>query len=112
MAAALKPNVYYVLLALRAGPRHGLAITRDVLKFSDGEMRLWPATLYGTLQHLSDAKWIEEIHPTDAKRRPDSSERKRYYGLTPAGRQVLDAETQRLTSLVQLARRVARKSSA
>jgi DNA-binding PadR family transcriptional regulator len=109
---AIKPNAYYILLSLRRGPRHGLAITRDVLEFSGGETRLWPATLYGSLQDLSDRGWIEEIHTDDEKRRPDASERKRYYGLTKAGRAAVDAETRRLSDLVRLARAVARRGSA
>lgn len=108
----MKPNSYYILLSLGRGPRHGLAITRDVLEFSGGETRLWPASLYGTLQDLADRGWIEEIRVDDEKRRPDSSERRRYYGLTRAGRAAADAETQRLADLVRLARGVARKGSA
>jgi DNA-binding PadR family transcriptional regulator len=108
----MKQNAYYILLSLTRGPRHGLAITRDVIEFSGGETRLWPAALYGTLQDLADRGWIEEIHPSDEKRRPDASERKRYYGLTKAGRAAAEAETQRLAGLVRLARSAARRGQA
>jgi DNA-binding PadR family transcriptional regulator len=107
MADTLKPHWYYMLLSLAGGPRHGLAIARDVREFSGDRVRLWPATLYGSLQELGDLGWIEEIG--DSARRPDASERKRYYGLSRAGRAVLDAETQRLADLVKLARGVARR---
>ena len=49
MNRELKLRHYLVLLALAAGARHGLAIARDVQQLSDGGVRLWPATLYGTL---------------------------------------------------------------
>jgi hypothetical protein len=41
----LKPRWYHILLSLSAGPRHGLAIARDVRRSSGGQIRLWPATL-------------------------------------------------------------------
>lgn len=103
----MKPHVYHILLSLSAGDRHGLAIARAVRESSQSRIRLWPATLYGSLEELADAGWIEEIE--DASRRPDASERKRYYGITRSGRAAFDAETQRLSDLVRLARHVARR---
>ena len=58
--------------------------------------------LYGALEDLCDRGWIEEL--TDARRRPDDSERKRYYRLTRAGRAVAAGETERLAVLVRVAR--------
>jgi DNA-binding PadR family transcriptional regulator len=55
----MKPRDYYVLLALVDEPRHGLAIARFVQQVSDDAMRLWPATLYGTLDELATRGWIE-----------------------------------------------------
>ena len=96
----LKPRYYYVLLALAHGAHHGLAIARDVRLLSAGAVRLWPATLYGTLDDLAERGWIEELaeHPVD------ESEKKRFYTLTRAGRQILGDETERLATLVKLAR--------
>jgi DNA-binding PadR family transcriptional regulator len=96
----LKGAVYYVLLALAGGARHGLAVARDVQQLSGGGVRLWPATLYGTLDELVERGWIEEMSQPPA----DESERKRFYQLTRAGRQVLGAETQRLAAVVKVAR--------
>jgi DNA-binding PadR family transcriptional regulator len=107
MSEMLKPHWFYMLLALAAGPRHGLAVAREVQELSGGRVRLWPATLYGSLLELADRGWVEEID--DGARRPDASERKRYYALTRAGHAVLDAETQRLADLVRIARGLARK---
>jgi DNA-binding PadR family transcriptional regulator len=101
--SGLKPHWYYILLALAEGDRHGLAIARDVLAQSDGRVRLWPAMLYGSLEDLADRGWIEALD--DARRRPvDESERKRFYRLTRAGRAAVAAETERLASLVHVAR--------
>jgi DNA-binding PadR family transcriptional regulator len=99
----VKPHWYYILLALAEGERHGLAIAREVTALSDGGMRLWPAMLYGSLEDLAERGWIEALD--DARRRPaDESERKRFYKLTRVGRSVLTAETERLSSLVHVAR--------
>ena len=102
--ATLKPHAFYILLALADGERHGLAIARDVQTLSDGEVRLWPATLYGTLDDLRARKWIEELpeHPAE------ESERRRYYRLTKAGRAALAEEAERLGRLARLARARAR----
>jgi DNA-binding PadR family transcriptional regulator len=96
----LKPHFFYILLALAEGDRHGLAIARDVQSLSDGAIRLWPATLYGSLEELRTRKWIEELdeHPEE------ESERRRYYRLTRSGQQVLAAEAERLGRLARLAR--------
>ncbi len=100
---SLKPHWFYILLALAEGDRHGLGIARAVQTLSDGRVRLWPATLYGSLDELRQRKWIEEL----SRRRDqleDESERKRYYRLTRAGRQILTAEADHLGRLARLAR--------
>jgi DNA-binding PadR family transcriptional regulator len=98
----LKTQWYFILLALAAGDRHGLAIAREVLALSEGAVRLWPVTLYGSLQELCDRGWIAELA---ADRRPaDESERRHFYRITRAGRAALAAETDRLAGLVRVAR--------
>jgi DNA-binding PadR family transcriptional regulator len=100
---SLKTHWYYILLALAAGDRHGLAIAREVLGLSEGRVRLWPATLYGALEELCERGWIEELD--EARGRPaEESERRRYYRISRAGRAALSAETERLAGLVRLAR--------
>jgi DNA-binding PadR family transcriptional regulator len=105
--AGLKPRFYYVLLALAGGARHGLAIARDVEQLSEG-LRLWPATLYGTLDELVERRWIRELddHPAD------ESEKKRFYMLTKSGHSALAAETDRLSSVVRAARTRLRRTGA
>ena len=86
------------------------AIARDVHTLSAGQVRLWPATLYGSLEELCERELIEEL--VDAPERPpDESERRRYYRITRAGRGMLAAETERLAGLVRIARSRARRRS-
>jgi DNA-binding PadR family transcriptional regulator len=99
----LKPHWFYILLALAHGDRHGLGIAREVQTLSDGRVRLWPATLYGSLDDLRRRRWIEELSDPDL-RPEDESERKRYYRLTRTGRQVLTAEAEHLGRVARLAR--------
>jgi DNA-binding PadR family transcriptional regulator len=99
----MKRQWYFVLLSLAGGDRHGSGIMREVLDLTDGELRLWPATLYGSLEELSDQGWIEEL--AGSGHRPEGeSERKRFYRLTVSGRQVLGEETERLAAIVREAR--------
>jgi DNA-binding PadR family transcriptional regulator len=96
----LKPNVFHVLLSLADDDQHGYGIMQEVLDRTDGKVRLWPATLYGTLKRLMDDDLIEE-----SDERPDQDDaRRRYYRLTKLGRRVLTAECRRLEELVSVIR--------
>lgn len=97
----LKPQSFHILLALADGAQHGYGIRSSVEARTGGTVRLWPATLYGTIRRLSDEGFIEELAGAED---PDDDARRRYYRLTPAGRDVLRAETERLQSLVDAAR--------
>jgi DNA-binding PadR family transcriptional regulator len=85
------------VLALLDGELHGYALMRRVGDLSDGEVRMGPGTLYGTLNRLvSDGLIVE----TTDRRDRDDTERRRYYELTPAGRTVALDELTRLSTLV------------
>jgi DNA-binding PadR family transcriptional regulator len=99
----MKSRVYLILLALAEDDLHGLGIARAVDELSDGTTRLWPATLYGSLEDLVSTGWIVELD--DPLRRPaDESDKKRFYRLASAGRRALASETERLGALVKVAR--------
>jgi DNA-binding PadR family transcriptional regulator len=99
----VKNRVYLILLALADSDLHGLGIARAVQELSDGQTRLWPASLYGTLDELTESGWIEELD--DPRQRPaDESEKKRFYRLTRAGHRALAVETERLAALVKMAK--------
>jgi len=74
-----------------------------VLAQTDGALHLWPATLYGALEQLSDAGLVEEIAEPD-ERPPGESERRRYYRLTASGRAALATEIRRVETIARLAR--------
>ena len=95
----LKPHWFHVLLSLADQEQHGYGIMQEVLERTGGKVRLWPATLYGTLKRLIEAELIEESDERPAPELDDA--RRRYYRLTPLGRRVLDAECERLQELVR-----------
>lgn len=98
----LKPQWFHILLALAGGEQHGYAIMQDVLNRTMGKVRLWPATLYGSIKRLIEAGLIEESDERPAPELDDA--RRRYYRLTEMGKQVLDAECDRLQELVRTIR--------
>lgn len=95
----LKPHWFHVLLSLADREQHGYGIMQEVLERTGGKVRLWPATLYGTLKRLIDAELIEESDERPAPELDDA--RRRYYRLTRLGRRVLAAESERLEDLVR-----------
>jgi DNA-binding PadR family transcriptional regulator len=98
--AALTPAVFHILLSLSGGERHGYGILKDVLRQTDGAVRLGPGTIYGTLQRLMDSGWVEETDgPATAV-----DERRRHYRLSKAGRRALEDEVRRMEGLVRVAR--------
>src|SRR5438309_10278711 len=96
----LKSNWFHILVSLIGGEQHGYGIMQDVLERTGGKVRLWPATLYGSLKRLIDKGLIAESGDRPARELDDA--RRRYYKLTPLGRQVLDLESQRLKDLVRV----------
>ena len=98
----LKPHWFHVLLSLADQDQHGYGIMQEVLERTSGKVRLWPATLYGTLKRLIDEDLIEESDQRPAAELDDA--RRRYYRLTRLGRRVLVAESQRLEDLVRVIR--------
>jgi DNA-binding PadR family transcriptional regulator len=90
----LTPTVFYMLLALADGEKHGYAIMQAVDKETQGQMQIRTGSLYGSIRRMSEAGLIEET-----SERPDpelDDERRRYYGLTGFGRRVLTAEAARI----------------
>ena len=96
----LKPKILHILLALAEGPRHGYSIMQEVAARTDGQVRVWPAGMYGALRELEDQDLIVE---TD-KRPSDDDERRRYFVLTALGTRVLGGEVRRLEAIVDHAR--------
>jgi DNA-binding PadR family transcriptional regulator len=100
----LTPVVLHILLSLadeRQG-KHGYAVAREVEELTEGQIRMGPGTLYGSIQRMLEASLIEERH---ARATANDDERRRYYRITAFGRRVLELEVTRLAHVVAIARR-------
>jgi DNA-binding PadR family transcriptional regulator len=97
----LTPAVFYILLALAMGDKHGYQIMKQVKHDSQGRVTMGSGTLYGSLKRMLADGLLEE-----AGDRPDPAlddERRRYYRVTELGRRAFLAELQRYREVVSLA---------
>jgi len=99
----LHTNWFHILLSLVGCEQHGYGIMQEVLQRTDGAVRLWPATLYGSLKRLIADGLIEESDERPAPELDDA--RRRYYKLTRLGRRALELECERLEAMVRMARK-------
>ena len=95
-ALPLTPPVFHILLALSPEERHGYGIMQDVELQTCGELQMGPGTLYGCLKRMLAAGLIEESASDD--------ERRRYYRITPLGREAVRAEARRLATALHAAK--------
>jgi DNA-binding PadR family transcriptional regulator len=79
-----------VLLALSDGPKHGYAISADVLEHTG--VQLGPGTLYGSLVKLVERGLAAPL-PSDDRRRP--------YEITAAGRAALATQLASWSRIVE-----------
>ena len=93
---------FHILVALADQDRHGYAIMQDVASRTDGQLKLSPGTLYGSIKRLLAAGLILEIDEPRGQSTDD--ERRRYYRITKFGREVAQAEADRLANLLRQAR--------
>ena len=93
---------FNILLSLAGEDLHGYAIMRQVEQQTCGRVRLGPGTLYGSLRSLLEASLIEELD--DSSDSEGSSERRRYYRLTPAGLKLVRSEVEGLAHTLRVAR--------
>jgi len=80
---------------------------KEVKALSKGRIHFSTGTLYGAIRRLLEQGWIKratdpEPNPTDRKRKA--------YALTDKGRKVLNAEVERLRSLLTTAEQRASES--
>ncbi len=98
----LTPAMFHMLLALAGDDLHGYAILKEVELRTGGKVRLSTGTLYGIIKRLLNAGLIVELRSRPAESEDD--ERRRYYRLTPQGRQVATAEAERMDEILSVAR--------
>jgi len=94
--------MFHVLLALAGEDLHGYAILKEVGLRTAGKVRLSTGTLYGIIKRLLSDGLIAELRARPAEREDD--ERRKYYRLTPLGRQVAAAEAERMDEVLAIAR--------
>jgi DNA-binding PadR family transcriptional regulator len=99
----LREPTFYILLSLAGGKKHGYAILKDVEYLSQGKVRLSTGTLYEGLARLLEQNLIERV--PDQKKNGQSTQihpgkPRKAYLLTSFGKEVLEAETHRLRTLV------------
>lgn len=85
----LTESMFYVLMALCAGPMCGIDIADFIDKRTAGRLRIGPATLYTILGKFEKEKYIQEISVDG---------RKRTYQITGKG---IDAYREELSRLKQ-----------
>ena len=80
---------FYILLCLQQ-PNHGYGIVQRVEQMTDGEIRLTPGTMYGSLSKMEKDGLIFFVR---------EEEKRKIYQITELGRQVLDLELKRIERL-------------
>jgi len=84
-----------ILSLIEERRRHGYEISKLIEARSDGALRFNVASLYPLLYRLERRRWIEGRWVEKAGQR-----RRRYYQLTPEGREVLAAQRSRWRAFV------------
>ena len=80
---------FYILYCLQQ-PNHGYGIVQTVEKLTDGEIRLAPGTMYGSLSKMEKDGLIRFVR---------ESEKRKIYHITPLGTEVLELELKRIRRL-------------
>ena len=80
---------FYILLCLQS-PNHGYGVVQMVEKMTDGEIRLSPGTMYGSLSKMEKDKLIQFVR---------EEEKRKLYVITELGKEVLQLEKVRIKRL-------------
>ena len=80
---------FYMLYCLQE-PMHGYNIVQKVLKLTDGEIRISPGTMYGSLSKMERDGVICFVR---------EEEKRKIYRITELGREVLALEMRRIRRL-------------
>ena len=98
----LTPAVFYILLALTGGEKHGYEIMMQVIHDSSWQVEMGTGTHYGSLKRMLADMLIEGV--CDRPDPANDDERRRSHRLTELGRQALGVEPQRYARGVSLGR--------
>ena len=89
---------FYILLCLRE-EAHGYHIIRQVENLTQGELRISPGTMYGSLSKMEKDGLIRFVR---------EEEKRKIYRITDLGRDVLELEMKRIERLYQTMQEVRR----
>lgn len=87
-------SAFYILLCLRKA-NHGYGVVQMVEKMTDGEIRLAPGTMYGSLSKMEKDGVIRFVREED---------KRKIYEITELGTEVLQLELKRIERLYKNAR--------
>ncbi len=87
-------TAFYILLCLRK-PNHGYGVVQMVEKMTDGDIRLAPGTMYGSLSKMEKDQVIRFIQ---------EEEKRKIYQITDLGQELLQIEMKRIERLYKIAR--------
>lgn len=85
---------FYILLCLQK-PMHGYGIVQKVETMTDGEVRLSPGTMYGSLSKMEKDGLIHFIREEN---------KRKIYHITELGQEVLQLELKRIARLYRNAK--------
>lgn len=80
---------FYILLCLQS-PNHGYGVVQMVERMTEGEIRLSPGTMYGSLSKMEKDKLIQFVR---------EEEKRKLYVITELGTEVLQLEKKRIKRL-------------
>ena len=80
---------FYILLCLQK-PNHGYGVVQRVEKMTEGEIKLAPGTMYGSLTKMEKDGLISFIR---------EEEKRKIYEITELGKEVLQLELKRIKRL-------------
>ena len=83
---------FYILFCLQK-PNHGYGIVQTVDKLTNGEIKLAPGTMYGSLSKMEKDRVIEFVKEED---------KRKIYQITDLGREVLNIELNRIKRLYRI----------
>ena len=99
-APLVSEPVFFILLSLAAGRKHGYAILKDIETMSEEALLLSTSTLYGALSRLEEQGFIRRV-PVGHQVAPGLP--RKVYELTPQGFELLQGEADRLNRMAALA---------
>ncbi|HKJ27603.1 MAG TPA: PadR family transcriptional regulator [Anaerolineales bacterium] len=97
----LREPTFFILLSIAQHKKHGYAILKDVETLSHEKVTLSNGTLYGALTRLQDQGLIARV---DSEEPSESGRPRKAYQLTETGAAVLDAEINRMQTLIHTAK--------